>query len=317
VRRFSSDCGVPVLVTYKAKGVIADEDALFAGVFTNGAIERPLVQRADLILGVGLDPVELIPRPWRYAQPVVLCSAWPLHQRHIQPAIEIVGEVAGVLEDLQGAATRSAWSAGDLTPLLAAQRDAVRWQAASLAPHTVVEVVARACGEHRPRVTVDAGAHMFPATVLWPAREPRDLLISNGLSTMGFALPSAIGAALVEPERTVVAFTGDAGLLMCLAELGTAAREGLKVVVVIFNDRALSLIKIKQVEKAYAASGVDLGGLDWPAIGQGLGVPARRARTELELARAVQEAMDATGPFLIDVLVDPGGYGDMLRTIRG
>ncbi|MBW8868374.1 MAG: hypothetical protein JF610_13785, partial [Acidobacteria bacterium] len=99
--------------------------------------------------------------------------------------------------------------------------------AAELAPGRVVELVAGAFPD--ARVTVDAGAHMFPATGLWPVGEPTGLLISNGLSTMGFALPAAIGAAMVDQREgrggQVVALTGDGGLLMCAGELLTAARE--------------------------------------------------------------------------------------------
>ena len=108
------------------------------------------------------------------------------------------------------------------------------------------------------RVTVDAGAHMFPATMLWPVAEPNGMLISNGLSTMGFALPAAIGAALADrrgarrdsrSRRPVVALTGDGGLLMCAGELLTAVRERLRVIVIVFSDASLSLIDIKQRQR--------------------------------------------------------------------
>ena len=118
-------------------------------------------------------------------------------------------------------------------------------------------------------MTVDAGAHMFPATMLWPVSEPNGMLISNGLSTMGFALPAAIGAALVERERApgaihhhggpVVALTGDGGLLMCAGELLTAVRERLRVITIVFSDASLSLIDIKQRQRGFASSGVSLG----------------------------------------------------------
>ena len=90
------------------------------------------------------------------------------------------------------------------------------------------------------RITVDSGAHMFSAMGLWQADRPNDVLKSNGLSTMGFALPAAIAAALEEPARPVIAMTGDGGLHMCLAELATAARLGCRIVVVVFNDSRLS-----------------------------------------------------------------------------
>src|SRR5690606_2555450 len=103
------------------------------------------------------------------------------------------------------------------------------------------------------RITIDAGAHMLPVLHLWHCEEPNHSLISRGLSTMGFALPAAIAAALAEPERTTVAFTGDGGLMMCLGEMGTAIQQGCAPIVVVFNDSALTLIGAKQKRRQLAA----------------------------------------------------------------
>src|SRR5262249_23931464 len=73
---------LPAMVTYKAKGVVPDADPHFAGVFTNAAIEQAMLDEADLLIGVGLDPVELLPRPWRSRQPIVYCGPWPVETRH-------------------------------------------------------------------------------------------------------------------------------------------------------------------------------------------------------------------------------------------
>ena len=116
----------------------------------------------------------------------------------------------------------------------------------------------------RTQVAVDAGAHMFPIMGLWPASRPRQILISNGLSTMGFALPAAIGAALTDRPRRVLALTGDGGLLMCVAKLGTLARERLNVTVIVFNDRSLSLIRIKQERLGYPAADVSIDPASYP-----------------------------------------------------
>lgn len=167
------------------------------------------------------------------------------------------------------------------------------------------------------RVTVDAGAHMFPATMLWPVGEPNQMLISNGLSTMGFALPAAIGAAIRDQDRTVVALTGDGGLLMCIGELLTAVREQLRVVTVVFNDRSLSLIDLKQRQRQYASAGVTLGDVRWTSIAEGLGMSGHVATTEAELERALSQALDERGPSLIDARIDPSSYSDALRAIRG
>ena len=114
-----------------------------------------------------------------------------------------------------------------------------------LTPQDVV-TTARAAAPAQAIATVDSGAHMLAVMPLWPVDEPQRLLISSGLATMGYALPAAIGAALCSPGVPVIAFTGDGGLGMTLMEIETAVRLRLRVIVVVFNDSALSLIKIKQ-----------------------------------------------------------------------
>jgi len=167
------------------------------------------------------------------------------------------------------------------------------------------------------RVTVDAGAHMFPATMLWPVADPSGMLISNGLSTMGWAVPAAIGAALADRERPVVALTGDGGLLMSASELLTAVRERLKIMVIVFNDASLSLIEIKQRQRRQPAAGVALGAVDWVGLAASFGIPGWRATDEAGLAGAVDSAMGADGPSLVEACIDRSNYGAILKAIRG
>jgi acetolactate synthase-1/2/3 large subunit len=142
-------------------------------------------------------------------------------------------------------------------------------------------------------------------------------LISNGLSTMGFALPAAIGAALLDRERPVVALTGDGGLLICAGELLTAARERLRVITIVFSDASLSLIAAKQQQRHHAAAGVALGDIAWCALAESLGVAAHLADSERQLDRALADALDHRGPSLIEARVDPRAYADTLRAVRG
>jgi acetolactate synthase I/II/III large subunit len=158
---------------------------------------------------------------------------------------------------------------------------------------------------------------MFPATILWPVSEPNQMLISNGLSTMGFALPAAIGAALADRERPVVALTGDGGLLMCVGELLTAAREGLRIIVIVFNDASLSLIEIKQQARKLTPAGVALGAIDWSTLAASLGVTPFTASDETELQWALDRAIECDGPSLIDARIDRSNYAATLKAVRG
>src|SRR6185436_11293227 len=103
----------------------------------------------------------------------------------------------------------------------------------------------------------------------------------------------------------VVALTGDGGLLMCVGELLTAARERLRIIVLVFDDRSLSLIDIKQQARGLPASGVELGRIDWPALAGSFGVAGFTAGTEAELETAIERALDCDGPALIAARVDP------------
>jgi acetolactate synthase-1/2/3 large subunit len=307
---------VPAMVTYRAKGVVADADPHFAGVFTNGAIEVPIVERADLLIGIGLDPIELIPRPWKHVPPVIYCGSWPVAAGHVPFAAQIIADVPRAVGELNDRLRPSAWDLDEVARLVRQQRTAVCPSSESMAAHDVVRHLAGVAAG-ATRVTVDAGAHMFPVTALWPVDEPNQMLISNGLSTMGFALPAAIGAASLDRGTPVVALTGDGGLLMCAGELLTASRENLRVITVVFNDGSLSLIDIKQRQRRYAVSGVTLGAVAWASMAESVRMAAHVATNPRELTQAIERALDHSGPSLIDVRVNPSTYSETLQAIRG
>lgn len=322
LRALVSALGCPALVTYKAKGVVPDDDPLFAGIFTCGAAEGPVLDAADAVLLVGADPVEFIPRPWRWDVPVIEVATAPRAMPYAAPAATVIGALAPTLAALAAGAAPSDWSGQAIAALregwLRALANDPR-RGAGIGPQRVVEIAQQACraAGFDPRVAVDAGAHMFPATTNWHCAQPGDLLISNGLATMGFAVPAAIAAALHDPARGALAFTGDGGLLMGLGELATAAVLGVRVVVVAFNDATLSLIDIKK-------DGRDLpdGALGWPradlaAAMRAMGGIGLTATTEAELAEAMAKACAATGPVLIDAAVDPSGYPAQIKALRG
>jgi acetolactate synthase-1/2/3 large subunit len=316
IRAFCAGRGVPAMVTYKAKGVVPDDHPCFGGVFTNATLERPLVDEADLLIGIGMDPVELIPRPWTYTAPIVNCGPWAADDAHVPFAAQAVGDVPAAMRHLDHHLPSCEWTHDVIRRKLDEQRARISIPGKALTAQRVVEVAA---GRLAPvaRVTVDAGAHMFPATVLWPVTEPNQLLISNGLSTMGFALPAAIGAAMLDRQRPVVALTGDGGLLMCVAELVTAVRERLRIIVIVFADAALSLIRVKQARRALRPAGVGIGDVAWVTLAESFGAAAFAAADELQLDRAVEQSLAQPGPSLIEARIDPANYDRTLRAVRG
>jgi acetolactate synthase-1/2/3 large subunit len=322
LRRLAEALHCPVLVTYKAKGVLPDAHPLFGGVFTGGAAEAPLLREADLILLAGADPVEFIPKPWGHAAPVLDIGTAPRPLHYRAPSVGCYGPLAPMLAALAEAARPGDWRAGGLAALRGA------WLAAlanapggnrGLSPQAVVEIAQQVCRRigADPRISVDAGAHMFPATTFWQAERPGDLLISNGLATMGFALPAGIAAALHDPGRGALAFTGDGGLLMALGELATAAALGVRLVVVVFNDAALSLIDIKRDGRDLPADALGWPEADFAAVFHGLGGLGLRAADAAGYAAALERALGAGTPALIDVRVGPGSYPAQIAALRG
>ncbi|MBZ5603133.1 MAG: thiamine pyrophosphate-binding protein [Acidobacteriia bacterium] len=307
IRECCERFAIPALVTYKAKGVVPDPHPWFGGVLTNGSLEREILERADAFLAIGLDPVELLPRDWKYSQPVIAIGE-PIEQNYFS----IHAQVASI-DDVQ--LQPSEWDSAEVARIAATQRDRMRPAGDGLRPHRVVELVAEVYSG--ARITVDAGAHMFPVMSLWPAETAWGVLISNGLSTMGFALPAAIGAALLDPSRPVVAFTGDGGLMMCISELRTAARENLPIRVIVFDDRDLTLIRMKQVQRGYREDGVSIGEVDWRAVAEGFGVCGRVAEDEASLAAGLRETAGHRGPVLIAARIDPATYVGLMRALRG
>ena len=232
LRVLAQALGCPVMTTYKAKGAIADADRLAVGCFTGASADARCLERADLL--------DLLRPRSGGAAPRALAlrgtDPRPRGSRRLRLSGRADGSADGSPRPLRRGpdgerAAGGLVGAGDRrAPQPASRRPRHDLAPAGRTAEDVVTAVRRVAPAGA-RITVDSGAHMFSAMGLWQADEPNDVLKSNGLSTMGFALPAAIAAALEEPARPVVAMTGDGGLHMCLAELATAARLGCRIVV--------------------------------------------------------------------------------------
>ena len=328
--------GIPALHTYRARGVLPDSGAEAAGLVTGGTMEWPLLSAADLIVGLGVDEAEMIPARWDYAARTILVSepgAPPAHGWFTgATALTMpIDEALGVLAAGPGGTIEWPPDAGRAAKADAARRLAAAATAAPgrLAPQQVV-ATARACAPPETIATVDAGAHMLAAMPLWDVPRPKMLLTSSGLATMGYALPAAIAAALClpqtqglpptqgTPQTPVLAFTGDGGLGLTLAEIETAVRLSLRVIVIVFNDAALSLIKIKQKPAGHGGDeAVRYRPTSFAAAAAAMGAAGATVTSERELAAALTDALARPGPTVIDAGVDPAGYPAIMDLSRG
>jgi acetolactate synthase-1/2/3 large subunit len=319
VRELLAGSDAPVLMTYRAKGVVPESWDNCAGLLTGAAIERAVLDAADAILAIGLDTVELIPAEWSYPAPLVSISSWPDTSAYLRRAHEIVGDLADLVRQLNGCLAGD-WEPGSGQGFRRAGLDLLLEHprpVRGVAPQELVRR-ARALAPAGTIATIDAGAHMLAVLPLWETQEKDEAIVSSGLATMGFALPAAIAAALAFPERRIVCFVGDGGLGMVLAELETLVRLRLRVTVVVFNDSRLSLIAVKQTSERHGGeTAVAYDEINFAWVAAGFGLAARVVSSSEELDEAIMASLSAAGPHLLDVRVDPDCYPAVLGAIRG
>lgn len=323
VRAFVRSLGCAVLTTYKAKGVVPDRDPCVVGIFTGGSLEQEAIACSDLMVLIGMDPVELILQPWRYDTPVVDIAACGHAVHYVEPSVRVVGSIGEILATLvptEGWGEKD-WTATALDTLRTGARHQLAYAPVqnAVAPDRVAQLAAQRCEAAgiAPMFSIDAGAHMFSVAAFFPAQRAGDVLISNGLATMAFALPAAIAAAVHRRDVPALCFTGDGGLMMCLGELCTAVEQNAKVIVIVFNDSSLSLIDIKQQSRSLPSAGVRWRHHDFAATMSALGGFGVSVSTEQQFVAALDQALIQEGPSLIDVLIDPTGYAEQLKAMRG
>lgn len=297
VASMAADFSIPVITTYNAKGVIPeDHDLALGGAGLSPKADAhliPFMANSDLVILAGYDPIEMR-RGWRNPWPadthVVDISAVPnTHYMH-QGSLNFVGHMGATLEALRdGVEPRATWLGGAPAALKSALREDFggdeEW-----GPAAVVDAVRKAL----PRegvATVDTGAHRILLDHVWESYAPRGLLQSTGLGTMGCALPLAMGHRLAKPEVPVVVFTGDAGLEMTLGELATLRDLGGPLPIVVFVDRSLALIELKQRASGYANLAVDFGGTNFAAVAEAFGGVGVNAGDRTALMSAMTDAI--------------------------
>ncbi len=298
VAAMAADFGIPLITTYKAKGVLPEDHPLALGAAglspTADKFLLPLLKQSDLILLVGYDPIEMRMgwrNPWDRHTPVVELASVPnTHYVH-QARVSFIGHVgAGVSALREGVEPKPTWPGDEPGAARAALRSAFK-PGEEWGPAAVVDTIRGVLPRHGV-ATADSGAHRILLSQVWECYEPHTLLQSSALGAMGGALPLAAGFKLSEPQRPVVAFTGDAGLEMVLGDLATVRDQLLALVVIVFVDESLALIEIKQRQSGLTNLGVDFGGTDFPAVARAMGGHGVVTASRDELAREFEAALN-------------------------
>lgn len=317
LRAFLEAHQIPFVTSYKAKGILPEDHPLCLGGAGLSPLADshllPLAAQSDLILSLGYDPIEMRPG-WRNAwdpthQRVIEIAAEPnTHYMH-QASLNIVAPLTPTLEALtkkaETAPTR--WPGGELSTAQQALHTAFDPQGDNWGPAGVI-AECRATLPAETLATADSGAHRILLSQMWQCNEPRGLIQSSGLCTMGCAVPMAIGRKLAQPDRPVVSFSGDAGFLMVAGDLATAAELDVAPIFVVFADASLALIELKQRQRQLKNRGVDFARHDFAAMGRAFGGNGVTVRNRTELRAALTDALASDRFTVISAEIEPGGY---------
>jgi len=317
----AEELNLPVMVTLKGRGVFDEAHpwygGIFLGAFAKGTFEDAIIGKSDLLILVGVDPVEFLPKPWGSKLPVVHIG-FQANVEAVYPAnLEIVGDIKGILGALSApGAYQSEWDFAYLETF----REQIQTKLSDSGDDLPLHHIIRTTREKTPLdgvLCTDVGAFNSMVHYLWQVHRPNSYFVSKGLSTMGFALPAAIGAQLALPDRKVVCFIGDGSFLMCLHELAVCSRLNLFIVIVVFSDGALGIIKGKQKDAGMAPMGVHLGHPDFVLLIKAFGGRGIRVKTAREFDQAIEKAINGRQLTLIEAVLNPETYGNHMKLLRG
>jgi len=293
----------------KAKGVIPEDHPLFAGVFEmlGDKLVLEFGARADLIIACGLDVVEF-DKPWNFSAPVVHIDALPNRDEFYPAEVELVGHLATALPSLtERLPSRRAWTAEEISTHRRNLLELITKAGSGMASHQVVSA-ARKILPKETVATCDVGAHKFLVGQLWTTYAPKSFFMSNGLSAMGYGFPAAMAAQLAWPEKPVVAFLGDGGFAMYMAELETARRLKLPLIIVVLCDGALSLIAMSQERRGLPHNAVEFANPEITIVAEAFGADGKVCETVSEVGKAIAAAKTNRRLTVVQAMVDPGPY---------
>lgn len=321
VRRLLDAVKLPVVETFQGAGIVSREleDETFfgrVGLFRNQPGDM-LLKRADLVIAIGYDPIEYEARNWNAeisARIIVIDVEQAEIDTYFQPERELIGDMAHTLYLLLPAIKGYELPEGSKEYLKGLRNNIenvsdVKFDRDSahglVHPLDLIDVLQENTTDDMT-VTVDVGSHYIWMARYFKSYEARHLLFSNGMQTLGVALPWAISAALLRPNTKVISVSGDGGFLFSAQELETAVRLHLPIVHIIWNDGKYNMVEFQEEMKYGRSSGVDFGPVDFVKYAESFGAKGYRVDSKDSFEETLKQALiDAeNGPVLIDVPID-------------
>ncbi|GGG99182.1 acetolactate synthase AlsS [Staphylococcus pragensis] len=322
IRQLVQKTNLPVVETFQGAGVLNREleNHFFGrvGLFRN-QVGDELLRKADLVVTIGYDPIEYEASNWNKELDTDIIAIDEVQAEitnFLRPKKELVGNIAGTIQLLSEHIDGTIIDQKHLDDLEQLRADIIEatgikytHEDGVMHPLEIIETMQNTLTDDTT-VTVDVGSHY-----IWMARKfrsynPRHLLFSNGMQTLGVALPWAIAAALVRPNTQVVSVAGDGGFLFSGQDLETAVRKKLNIIQLIWNDGKYNMVEFQEEMKYNRSSGVDFGPVDYVKYAESFGAKGLRVTSQEELEAALKEGYETEGPVLIDI---PVNYKDNIK----
>jgi len=311
LRRFAEKFQMPVANTFMGKGVMPfDHPLCFMSV---GLQARDYIscgfEKADLVMAIGYDMVEYHPELWNQNRDkrIVHVDQTPAEvDASYVPVIEVLGDIGSSLDRMteMGRHREGTQSVSILREFIIREIEHFQDDTSfPMKPQKIIADLRKSLGK-KDIVISDVGAHKLWIARMFPCYYPNTCLISNGFASMGIALPGAVSAKMVHPDRKIVAVTGDGGFLMNVQELETAVRMGNPFVVLVLNDQSYGLIRWKQLTNYGRATAVDWGPIDFKMLAESFGARGYRVEAAQELQPILQDSLAANQVAVIDCPVD-------------
>lgn len=330
IRRFMANNAIPVVETFQGSGIISREleEHFFGriGLFRNQPGDE-LLKHADLVISVGYDPIEYDPVIWNKENEKTIIHIDEVQSdidNHYAPVTELIGNTALTIQRLD-----EKLEPGDIQLdenaqkilLNVAQMIQKKYElpedymnAEKVNPKHIVKAV-RELIDDETTVTVDVGSLYIYMARYFRSYAPRHLLFSNGMQTLGVALPWAIAASIVRPGKKIVSMAGDGGFLFSGQELETAVRLKAPIVQLIWNDGHYDMVKFQQVSKYGKGAAVDLGPVDYVKYAESMGAKGYKVNHSSELEDILKKAMAEEGPVIVDIPVDYSNNAKLMEDL--
>lgn len=326
LREFVSRTGIPVVSTFMGKGAISDEDehSLFAVGLQARDHAMKAIDESDLIITVGYDIAEYAPEHWNAGKDrrIIHIDFTPAEvYEYYQPEIEMVCDISAVFWELniKVKAEEISFDVEWYRPIRQAIIDDINSYKLKEGDCLTIPGVLHVIREimHPGDILIsDVGSHKMWIGRNYHVHEPNSVIISNGLASMGIALPGGIAAKLAHPDKKVVAAMGDGGFLMNAQEIETAKRIGVGYTIIVFNDNDYGLISWKQVSHRGKKYGTALTNPDFTKFAESFGIKAYCPKTPAQVRKDLNEAITSQELCLVEIAIDPSVNYELTKKLQ-